>query len=155
MNAIAISGVRELTSTQKDQVLWEVLYLVDECDLWLVGDARGVDELARATAIANGLGWLCFEKDARLPYKGQGAERSTRMIKTLADLNGTLHAWINKPAPAGLKPGRSWGKAQGSGTWGTVALAAGYGLHVVLHPLTADVDYPDWLFDSQTQLILQ
>lgn len=152
MNAIAISGVRELTDTERERVLWEMALLVDNNELWLVGDAEGVDALARQTAIANELKWLVFEKDARLSHRARGAERSTRMIKALAQLGGTLHAWVNKPAPAGLKPGKTWGKAAGSGTWGTIALAKGHGLRVELHLLEGG-EAPDWLNTEQLTLL--
>lgn len=148
---IAITGVRQLTDAEKERVLWEMAYLVGE-EEWLIGDATGVDALARQTATANGLKWQLFAKNPELPHKAQGAERSTRMIKVLARKGGTLHAWVNKPAPEGLKPGKSWGKAAGSGTWGTVVIAAGHGLKVELHLLEGR-EKPDWLLAEQLTLL--
>lgn len=141
--AIAVTGTRKLERGQFAQVIAELRQI--EADLWHVGDANGVDRLALLTAQAKAATYTRHEKNPDLPYKAQGAERSTRMIKALAATGGTLHAWVNKPAPDGLKPGKSWGKAQGSGTWGTVALAVGHGLQVELHPLTEDAIAPDWL----------
>ena len=57
------------------------------------------------------------------------------MVKALAAENGVLHAWPNKSAPPELQPSRSWPKgAQGSGTWGTIALAVGLGLTCAVAP---------------------
>ena len=146
--AIAISGVRQFGGVsekgreQARQVRLELEAI--EAEVWHVGDADGVDQLARALA-PSGDRLKVYYKNPELPHRAQGAERSTRMIKALALAGGTLHAWVNKPAPYGLKPGKSWGRAQGSGTWGTVALAVGHGLQVELHPLTEDAIAPDWL----------
>jgi hypothetical protein len=73
------------------------------------------------------------------------AERSTRMVKAIATAGGTLHAWANKPAPQGLKPAKNWRSANGSGTWGTVALAHGLGVKVELHWLADELEAPEWL----------
>lgn len=151
MNVIAVTGTRKLDRGQSRQVIAELRQF--SADQWHVGDAEGVDALARLTAQAKGQLLTTHHKDARLPHKAQGAERSTRMVKALADVGGTLHAWVNKPCPAGLKPGKTWGKAQGSGTWGTVALAVGHGLEVELHPLTEDAIAPDWMKAQQLVLL--
>lgn len=154
--AIAISGVRNYGGVSEEgrkrarQVRLELEAL--KAEVWHVGDADGVDQLARALA-PSGDRLKVYYKNSELPHRAQGAERSTRMIKALAATGGTLHAWVNKPAPYGLKPGKSWGRAQGSGTWGTVALAVGHGLNVVLHPLTDDAIAPDWLKPAQLTLL--
>lgn len=149
--AIAITGVRKLERGQYARVIAELREI--EADLWHIGDATGVDRLALLTAQAKGTAYQLHKKNDELPPKVQGAERSTRMIKALAATGGVLHAFANKPAPDGLKPGKSWGKAQGSGTWGTVALAVGHGLKVELHPLTDDAIAPDWMQDAQLTLL--
>ncbi len=151
MNAIAVTGTRKLERGQAAQVIAQLREL--NADHWHIGDAEGVDRLAKLTAQAKGEAYTLHEKNLRLPHKAQGAERSTRMIKALAATGGTLHAWINKPAPEGLKPGKTWRKAQGSGTWGTVALAVGHGLKVELHPLTEDVIAPEWMKETQLTLL--
>lgn len=149
--AIAVTGTRRLERGQVARVIAD-LRLID-ADLWHIGDADGVDRLALLTAQAKAANYTLHEKNRELPYRAQGAERSTRMIKALAATGGTLHAFVNKPAPEGLKPGKSWGRAQGSGTWGTVALAVGHGLEVVLHPLTDDAIAPDWIKNAQLTLL--
>jgi hypothetical protein len=126
--AIAVTGTRKLERGQIGRVIAELKEIDLTADLWHVGDAEGVDRLALMTIRTRGTAYQLHEKNAELPHRAQGAERSTRMIKELAATGGTLHAWVNKPCPAGLKPGRSWGKAAGSGTWGTVAIAVGYGM---------------------------
>lgn len=149
--AIAVTGTRKLERGQYARVIAELREI--EADLWHIGDADGVDRLALLTAQAKAATYTLHEKNPELPYRAQGAERSTRMIKALAATGGTLHAWVNKPAPDGLKPGKSWGKAAGSGTWGTVALAVGHGLKIELHPLTEDAIAPDWIKNAQLTLL--
>jgi hypothetical protein len=77
--------------------------------------------------------------------KWQLAARSTKLVKALAENNGTLIAFANKSCPEGLKPSRCWKCASGSGTWGTVALAVGFGVKVELHWLGEERVKPDWL----------
>lgn len=118
-----------------------------------MGDAPGLDTLARSIAQTHHLKLQVYEKRSELPYRAQGAERSTRMVKALAALQGTLHAWPNKPAPNQLRPSRSWPtEAAGSGTWGTIALAVGLGIPVELHPLI-EIDIPLWLQSEQMTLL--
>lgn len=75
------------------------------------------------------------------------------MIKALATVVGTLHAWPNKPAPNQLMPSRSWPTgAAGSGTWGTITLAVGLEIPVELHPLM-EIDIPLWLQSEQLTLL--
>jgi hypothetical protein len=152
MNTIAVTGPRQLTAEQLEQALAELKQL-SHCSLWLIGDATGLDALAQTVAQAHHLNLQVYEKRPDLPYRAQGAERSTRMVKALALAGGTLHAWPNKPASGKLKPSRGWPTgAAGSGTWGTIALAVGLGLPVKLHPLT-DIDLPQWLESEQLMLL--
>lgn len=152
MQAIAVTGPRELTPTQYEQALKELKVLVG-CPSWHIGDATGLDALAFEVARSTGANFELHKKKPNLPYRAQGAERSTRMVKALAIESGTLHAWPNKPAPDKLKPSRSWPTgAAGSGTWGTIALAVGLGLPIELHPL-ADIELPEWLQSEQLMLL--
>ncbi|MGB7414836.1 MAG: hypothetical protein WA902_11570 [Thermosynechococcaceae cyanobacterium] len=132
METIAVTGPRQITAEQREQALQE-LELLRRYPNWLVGDAAGLDALAQTVAQTHTLNIQVYEKRSDLPHRAQGAERSTRMVKALAAVGGTLHAWPNKPAPAKLEPSRSWPTgAAGSGTWGTVALAVGLDLSVEL-----------------------
>lgn len=141
MAVIGVTGARKLTTEQVEQVryeLWELDILGTE---WHIGDAAGVDEVARNWVI-NG---TVKTYEVMGGEKWHYAERSTRMVKAIAAAGGTLHAWVNKPAPQALKPAKSWGKANGSGTWGTVALALGLGVTVEIHWLVDGLEAPDWL----------
>jgi hypothetical protein len=140
---IAVTGPRYLTKEQLTQAERELRQLLTPQICLQVGDATGLDALARKLA---GGEVTLHEKNQTLPWPAQGAERSTRMVKDLAVKGGTLHAWPNKPAPRGLKPSKTWPTgAEGSGTWGTIALAVGLGLKVELHPLADLGEQPKWL----------
>jgi hypothetical protein len=144
MNAIAMTGPRQLTQAQRQVATQKLREMTGST--WHVGDATGLDMLARSLGSQAGTTLKVYWKNTALPYRAQGAERSTRMVQALAADGGTLHAWPNKPAPVGLKPSTHWPKgAGGSGTWGTIALAVGLGVPVVLHPLSDDAIAPAWL----------
>ncbi|WP_299493049.1 hypothetical protein [Acaryochloris sp. IP29b_bin.137] len=152
MQTIAVTGPRQLTSQQRAKAVADLQGLRIYPN-WLVGDASGLDELARSIAQTHHLNLQIYEKQSELPYRAQGAERSTRMIKALAVLHGSLHAWPNKTAPHKLRPSRSWStRAAGSGTWGTIALAVGLGIPVKLHPLV-EIDIPLWLQSEQLTIL--
>ena len=147
---IAVSGPRILTEAHHRQAALELQELADKNADWHIGDARGLDALAAAIANSRQKNVNLYYKSGNLPPRARGAERSTRMVRALARTGGVLHAWPNKPAPALLKPARSWPKnAEGSGTWGTIALAAGLGLRVQLHPLEDLGQLPNWLLPNQ------
>jgi hypothetical protein len=140
---IAVTGPRHLTPAQLAQAEQELRVLLTPATHLQVGDATGLDALAVKLAIGE---VTLYEKNLTLPWQAQGAERSTRMVKALAQSGGTLHAWPNKSAPPRLKPSRTWPTgAEGSGTWGTIALAIGLGLKVELHPLADLGEFPEWL----------
>jgi hypothetical protein len=152
MEILGITGVRRVNDEQQKQVRLEMLQLFAVAgELRVhVGDAAGVDFLAWRLA---SIYCVVHNRRTELPGRVQGAERSARMVRALAAEGGVLHAWPNKPAPEGLTPARSWPKgAEGSGTWGTIALAVGLGLEVVLHPLVK-LELPEWLTHRQTVLI--
>ncbi len=121
MRHIGVTGARKLTKEETEQLEYELWELDREGTHWHIGDAEGVDKLARET-VQNGRKHY-HNAEGRQPW--QLAVRSTGLVKDLAAKNGTLHAWANKPAPDGLKPCKTWKSASGSGTWGTVALAVG------------------------------
>jgi hypothetical protein len=140
---IAITGPRKLTPAQATQTAAQLRELLTPRTVLLAGDAAGLDALARELATGE---VVLYEVKQSLPERARFAERSTRMVKALAATGGTLHAWPNKPAPAKLKPAKSWpAGAEGSGTWGTIALAVGLGLRVELHPLAELGELPEWL----------
>ena len=151
MNIIAITGPRKLTDLQAHKVSLEMVDVLIGKYV-LMGDAAGVDFIAeRLNTQLPGVGEV-FAIRENLPHRARYAERSSRMVKRLAELGGALHAWPNKPAPAGLRPSRNWPKgAQGSGTWGTIAMAVGCGCKVELHPLV-EISLPEWLKAEQLAL---
>lgn len=150
MSVIACTGPRKLNPSQTAKAKKELHQTFAGCEFLHIGDATGLDDLALHIAKQNKLPFLFYEKFLHLHYRARCAERSTRMIKSLAAEGGTLHAWPNKNAPETLRPAKSWPKgAQGSGTWGTIALAVGLGIPVIIHPLKK-IDLPDWLTVSQT-----
>ena len=152
MQTIAVTGPRQLTAHQRVKALSDLQRLKTYPN-WLVGDASGLDALARSIGQTHHLNLQIYEKRSELPHRAQGAERSTRMVKALAVLQGSLHAWPNKPAPHQLMPSRNWPMgATGSGTWGTIALAVGLGIPVELHPLI-EIDIPSWLQSEQLTLL--
>jgi hypothetical protein len=141
MAVIGVTGARKLTTEQIEQVRYEVWEIDRAGNEWHVGDAAGVDEVARHW-VENGRVEV-YEIAGR--EKWHYAERSARMVKAIAARGGELHAWINKPAPGLLKPAKNWKGANGSGTWGTVAMARGLGLKVVAHWLEDGIEAPEWL----------
>jgi hypothetical protein len=152
MNAIVVTGPRKLTLDQVQQAAADLAKLLTSRTRLLVGDATGLDALA--TKLATGPVEL-HQKNPALPWRAQGAERSTRMVRAALAAGATLHAWPNKPCPLGLKPSKSWPRgAEGSGTWGTIALAVGLGLRVQLHPLAEMGEMPDWLITTQQLALL-
>jgi hypothetical protein len=149
MSVIAVTGPRRLSRAEHEQALAD-LKCLRTCERWLVGDAPGLDELARLVCWREALHTELYQVKPQLPDRARYAERSTRMVSALAQVRGTLHAWPNKPAPPELRPSRNWPRgAQGSGTWGTIALAVGLGLNVELHPLMDDLQLPDWIETRQ------
>lgn len=136
----AVTGPRALTQQQTQQAKSDLARLTGHCH---AGDALGLDTLAHQAAISS----TRYDKNPALPHRAQGAERSTRMLRAARAAGCTvLHAWPNKPAPLGLKPAKSWPNgANGSGTWGTIAMAVGLGMRVELHPLADVGELPEWL----------
>lgn len=152
MKHIGITGPRWLTLNQAQNLApqLEALMAGRYCH---IGDAPGVDEVAQHVAQQHAQYFEIYRKRTDLPWRVRGAERATRMMKALAAVGGTLHAWPNKPAPYRLKPACNWPKyVEGSGTWGTVALAVGLGVPVRLHPLIM-IKVPDWMAQDQLTLL--
>ena len=144
---IGVTGPRKLTDEQAQQAayeLWEIWNYGGQTCPWLVGCAAGLDELARQTCESQQL--TLYTAAGRQPWQLQA--RSKRLVEALAAQGGTLHAWPNKPCPAGLTA-KSW---KGSGTWGTVAYAKQLGVKVELHPLTEGLELPDWWAAKQMSL---
>lgn len=116
-----------------------------------VGDAIGVDAIAREVGEMWAYGVALFEAEGRQPWQLQ--QRSKNMIDSLAKAGGTLHAWPNKLCPDGITLS-SW---KGSGTWGTVYYAHLNRVPVVVHGelMPGGYELPGWLtFEDVEQLRL-
>jgi hypothetical protein len=150
MSVIGVTGVRQLTDRQASQARAELWQLMRNAIELHVGDATGVDAIAIAYAEEMGCKVHEYRAGGFEPWQLQA--RSKRMVDNLAKRGGVLHAFPNKPCPAGLHPHRckSW---LGSGTWGTVCYAVSKGVPVELHLLTADVPVPGWMETEQLTLL--
>lgn len=141
---IAFTGTRKIDKAQS-QIVWEKLATIAllEAHEWHVGDAMGVDALARIAAgrYSRSLHThVCAGKE-----KWQFAVRSKRMVDAIASSgNPKLFAFANKPCPEGCKPCKS-PNGQGSGTWLTVAYARYLGIPVEVTFLESGLYLPDWL----------
>ena len=126
MQHIGVTGPRQLTREQEDWLREQLQGLLGPETHLHVGDASGVDALARR-----------LKRGPKTVYRTEGRERwhyqarSKRMVEALRELGGVLYAYPNKPKPPGLTP-NSW---QGSGTWGTIAYAQSRGVPVHITPL--------------------
>jgi hypothetical protein len=146
---IGFSGVRALTSFQAEIVekkLTKISSIYERC-VWHVGDATGVDAIARRLATEFATKLVVYTADNWTPWELQ--QRSKRMVDALS--GGVLVAFPNKPCPARLTPWRC-DRWYGSGTWGTVAYAIRCGVRVELYPLTDEAIAPAWLIVDQLSL---
>ena len=97
----------------------------------LVGCAPGADAAARAGAPAAQLFRASAWRARGLPWPAALAARSVAFVRALSAAGGVLVSAPGRPCPAGLLPGRSW-RSCGSGSWSTLALAAGLAVPLVL-----------------------
>jgi hypothetical protein len=141
---LGMSGPRSLTLEQVERVkldLTKISRSYKRC-CWYVGDAAGVDELARELAPE----LIIYKAISREPWELQ--KRSKRLVDALAEVGGTLHVWINKPCPDGVTV-NSW---KSSGSWGTARYAVFKGVVVVLHWLIEEQPTPQWMNQGQLSL---
>ena len=128
MQHVGVTGPRRLTPEREAWLREQLQGLLGPETHLHVGDADGVDRLAREEGRKRG---------PMTVYRVEGKERwhyqarSKRLVEALAQLGGTLYAYPNKPRPVGLTP-NNW---QGSGTWGTIAYAQSRGVQVHITPL--------------------
>jgi hypothetical protein len=146
MHVVGITGTRKLTEGEAAKATRELRLLLDKATKLHVGDATGIDALARRCVNA-AMEVELHETEGRKPYQLQ--QRSKRMVDALAKENGTLHAFTNKPCPLGVTV-NSWA---GSGTWGTVRYAIALGVPVELHWLIEPCQLPDWMTEKQLTLM--
>jgi hypothetical protein len=95
-----------------------------------------------AASAGASVAWLAGG-DLRVPLPGRLAQRSAAMVAACAG-GGGLVAFPAAACPTGLLPAGRW-QPSGSGTWSSLALAAGIGLTVVVFPLGWPADQlPAW-----------
>lgn len=93
-----------------------------------VGCARGVDSWVRSFVP----GAVVFSAAAWGSGAASFARRSSALVGSLVSGGGTLVAFPGCGCPVGLVPCGSWPWGVGSGSWGSVALAVGRGVPVLL-----------------------
>jgi hypothetical protein len=146
MHVIGITGTRKLTECEAAKATRELRSLLDKAPKLHVGDATGIDALARRCVNAE-IEVELHETEGRKPYQLQ--QRSKRMVDAIVKEKGILHAFVNKPCPTGVTV-NSWA---GSGTWGTVRYAIAKGVPIELHWLIEPCELPDWMIEKQLTLI--
>ena len=117
----------------------------------LVGCARGLDQMVRKAATRPKV----FEARSGLfgDFEAHPAQtlanRSKSMVYEL-DMNRScervvLIGFVDKPCPPSVRPAPHWCPGSGSGTWATLALAAGLGIPImVIWPGASDPALPAW-----------
>lgn len=139
---IAFTGARKLNQAQQQQVYGELTLIGNHQADWHVGDAPGLDAIAREMAMKMDKNLTVYEVEGF--QKWHFAERSKRMIDALVGLpSSCLYAFPNKPCPEGCKPCKN-PNGRGSGTWLTVAYARYQGLQIQIFPLVG-LSLPEWL----------
>jgi hypothetical protein len=98
----------------------------------LVGCAAGADALVRA-ACPDAQVFSAARMFPDLPFRAALVNRSVALVWALVTRAGRLVAFAGGPCPAYIFPARKWESGMPpSGTWSTLALAAGMGLPVVV-----------------------
>jgi hypothetical protein len=144
-----ISGARLLTDRQTIQLkIYMAKMPLSIHEVWLIGDAKGVDLEARSWARQNGIMMEIYNAVSHEPWALQ--QRSKRLVDALAFDLGELWAFPVKECPIDLTPQhcKSW---KGAGTWGTVAYAISRSVRVHVEPLD-EVEIPAWCHHHQRSL---
>ncbi len=130
MQHIGVTGPRKLTKEQEAWLRGQLRGLLrpEDCHLH-VGDAEGVDKLAREEKRKQGGQLTLYRVEGQQPWHYQA--RSKRLVEELKRVGGVLYAYPNKPKPLGLTL-YDW---KGSGTWGTLTYAQSRGVPVRIVPL--------------------
>jgi hypothetical protein len=145
-NHIAFSGSRQGCP---QSILDKVAAKIQPDTTILVGCARGVDAQVRAMypdAVIFRAG-----QHGGNSYAEKLAFRSAAMVRGVYELRGCLVAFPMKSCPSMVKPCTEWRFAGGSGTWGTIALAAGLGVPTIIW-LPLGIAAPFWWDDRVTQV---
>ncbi|MCF8245527.1 MAG: hypothetical protein K9J37_13635 [Saprospiraceae bacterium] len=96
----------------------------------VVGCAAGVDQVGRSSGLPSSR--LRVFSVAGLE-RWQFAQRSAALVSALAAAGGCLVSFPGGPCPVGLAPCSVWRPSGGSGSWGSVCMALGLGVPVLLY----------------------
>lgn len=153
---IAFTGPRKLTTIEEQSVYQDLGYFIatQKAD-WHVGDASGLDNFIVRAANYYKKNLTIYERQGN--QRWQFAARSKEMIDSISKLSDPwLYAFPNKLCPSDCKP-CSNPKAEGSGTWLTIAYAKYRGIEIYLFPLIerkyryGDSSWlPDWLKEEES-----
>jgi hypothetical protein len=137
-NHIAFSGSRQGCP---QSILDKIAAKIQPDTTILVGCARGVDAQVRAmypdATVFNAIAYPGRNYGAKL------ANRSAAMVRATHEAGGCLVAFPMKGCPDIVEPCTTWKYCAGSGTWGTIALAAGLGVPTIIW-LPLGIAAPSW-----------
>lgn len=97
------------------------------------GSASSVSGVGRALAAGCAVSWWAGGGLA-VPLRGRLCARSVAFVRSLAASGGVLVGLVGSACPAGCVPGPRWASS-GSGSWSSLALAAGLAVPVVVWPV--------------------
>ena len=155
MKTYAFTGPRKTNSDDTLIVQKTLRSLQPDGQLWLFGDAPGVDNIVACYTALHRVQKMLFQVPNN-PKKQDFAIRSMKMIDFLKTQKGTLIGFLNKNCPEQCTLARPF-SGHGSGTWGTIAYARSLGIDVQLH-LLSGIDYldlPEWFHYKQLELELK
>lgn len=109
-----------------------------------VGCAAGVDAVVRSSF--PGASVVSVSSGQFGSGRSAFARRSAAVVSAVASAAGLWVSFPSGACPAGVVPCRSWRSAGGSGSWGSLALAAGLGLPCLV--FLPSCQPPAWGFSS-------
>jgi hypothetical protein len=151
---IAFTGTRKIDKT-RSKIVWEKLADIAllEAQEWHVGDAMGVDALARVAATRYNR--ILHTHVCAGQEKWQFAARSKRMVDAISSSDRSkLFAFADKLCPESCSPCKS-PNGQGSGTWLTVAYARMLNIPVEVTFLESGLSLPSWFHEDYQPPIKQ
>lgn len=132
--AAGFSGSRSLPSSFLGLVRSVVASCCSNKRVPVVGCASGLDQLVRSCGRS-----VVFSAAGQQPF--QLVARSSALVRAVAGA-GRGSLFVGFPSgscPSGVVPCSSWPSGGGSGSWASLALAAGLGLPVVVFPVCGAV----------------
>jgi len=131
LGAVGFCGSRSLPGSFAPLVSSVVAGVVASGAPVVVGCASGSDQLVRAACPSASV--LSVASGAFGSGPGAFAARSSALVRQVAGAGGVLVGFVSSPCPVGVVPASSWRSgASVSGSWSSLALAAGLGAGVVV-----------------------